>query len=985
MSTFPVRYVFIRQSTERSFPERSMASSRRAVAVSHSTSESPDDGSIAAGGSSTSLITDPSVASASTNRSPVVLQSVWDFENIKKRGGTDVFARCWHCAWCGLTLKGWNATKALNHVSKATGNNDVKACTGPIPKETLRIFQAFRFQKLGAASVKKQQKAAFNDSISENQHSLAVMFEAKRSRSSKSSGAGDGVVDMTEGDDVVDGPSVGAKNATRLTSAIAEFVYSKGLSFSATEGEHFMQILKLSRLVSTSYRPPTRKALSNELLDVSYEMRLEKYMNDLDIDAEVYGLSMFGDGATVHGMPLMNILASGVGEPSAVLAIVDCKLRLFCFCFLFSVTTNLIFCCHSFPFAGTEHLVAGGKKNATYVAGLFDPWVKKLDPLSTRIDCVFFDGASNVQKAGRLLAAKYPRMHVQACAAHSVSLFFSDITKLWQIKLMLVNYRRLYRMFGSGAMHSPYALFIKQSKVFNAGRKVGLIRAAETRMAGHAYAQCRMLRLRDPLKATISSAAYKDLKLKGFPTKVEEYLNDDDMWQATYEVQRCLFPMIRVLRLCDKSECGGMSKILYYVHKTDEAIQKSMDSLKDLKYFAEHLPEDADDDDGLDEVDSDDDDNGAVVHDDEDEQETGDYAEELHLGEKIKAIWMKRREKLITPLSIAAWFCSPNPDIMKDVVDNSTGPDRFEVEDVIKKLYYPIQDEEVGELILTFWAEFDDFQTRNSRTSYGRAHIWKAPEIKKGNCHRWHKLYSIPFTKVFGKVACRVCSKPLGCGLAERNWGNLKQLKSGQRSHLSGDRAQKQSTVYGAACLEKSRRTQAAEESTGEVLESRWTDADEAFAHGLESWDNGPGGVPRALVPRRIFNAWIEDWEWECIHKSDPVAEARLIQKYGGLSWLDPDGDDGDVLCIGHEYNMDFQAGRGGSGWCIIGTREDTGAMEPWAIEGGDVIDLIADYEQRAELNVTVVVNAELRAANDVRLQEEEAARVGRRSRKRRR
>ena len=48
-------------------------------------------------------------------------------------------------------------------------------------------------------------------------------------------------------------------------------------------------------------------------------------MADLDVDADVYGLSLFGDGATVHGMPLMNILALGVGEPCAVLSIADCK------------------------------------------------------------------------------------------------------------------------------------------------------------------------------------------------------------------------------------------------------------------------------------------------------------------------------------------------------------------------------------------------------------------------------------------------------------------------------------------------------------------------------------------------------------------------------------------------------------------------------------------------------------------------------------
>ena len=104
-------------------------------------------------------------------------------------------------------------------------------------------------------------------------------------------------------------------------------------------------------------------------------------------------------------------------------------------------------------------------------------------------------------------------------------------------------------------MHSPYALFLNQSKNFNGGRKVGLIRAAGTRMAGHAYAQCRMLRLREPLIATITSAAYKDLKLKGdFVKKVEEYLQNADMWEASYVLHRCLCTM-PLVRPCVKYDC----------------------------------------------------------------------------------------------------------------------------------------------------------------------------------------------------------------------------------------------------------------------------------------------------------------------------------------------------------------------------------------------------------------------------------------------
>jgi hypothetical protein len=113
-------------------------------------------------------------------------------------------------------------------------------------------------------------------------------------------------------------------------------VYCKGLSFSSVKGTHFSQILRLAKLVAVAYCPPTRKVLANELLDLSYNNRMEKFMTHLEMDTDVYGLSLFGDSATVHRMPLMNILASGVHEPSAVLTIINCTYGiLFCLSFVF--------------------------------------------------------------------------------------------------------------------------------------------------------------------------------------------------------------------------------------------------------------------------------------------------------------------------------------------------------------------------------------------------------------------------------------------------------------------------------------------------------------------------------------------------------------------------------------------------------------------------------------------------------------------------
>ena len=83
------------------------------------------------------------------------------------------------------------------------------------------------------------------------------------------------------------------------------------------------------------------------------------------------------DGATIHKMPLMNILAlNGTTAPMTVL-IHDC----------------------------TKHMEEGGKKDAPYIAELFEVKVMEFDPNFLCTDVFYFDGASNVQKAGHRTAS----------------------------------------------------------------------------------------------------------------------------------------------------------------------------------------------------------------------------------------------------------------------------------------------------------------------------------------------------------------------------------------------------------------------------------------------------------------------------------------------------------------------------------------------------------------------------------------------------
>jgi hypothetical protein len=106
------------------------------------------------------------------------------------------------------------------------------------------------------------------------------------------------------------------------------------------------------------------------------------------------------------------------------------------------------------------------------------------------------------------------------------------------------------------------------------------------------------------------------------------------------------------------------------------------------------------------------------------------------------------------------------------------------------------------------------------------------------------------------------------------------------------------------------------------------------------------------------------------LYHNDPVSEARLMQKYVGLRWIDPDSGMDELMVADHEC-MEYQGGRNAPGWCLIGIKDSDGALSPWQIAGGDVIDLIAMYDQPAELNVEVVINEDLRASNEERIEEQ--------------
>ena len=392
-------------------------------------------------------------------------------------------------------------------------------------------------------------------------------------------------------------PNAGA----RMDVAITDFLHSHLLPFSLAQDPKLIKIIDEARKLGPLYTPPNRNEIAGKYLDALYVTHWKEQMRTLISEAHIFGITIFGDGATVKTIPLFNILAAGVNNPFALLDIADC----------------------------TGHLAEGGKKDAKYIAKVIMPLIQQIeseeDILKRKsqgtVDLVFFDGASNVQNAGEILRAFNPRITVGHGAEHVVSLFFSDVyTKVRDFKILAVFAERVRNIFGS-VRHAPSAMFKKHTRQHNNGVHLGFIKPSECRMAGKHIAILRLLRLKNALLSTINSKEF--IELRAFQSVCQVLMNPD-FWKWTFVMCRALYAPLRVLRLADQ-QTPAMDKLHYYVLQTDRMLEmyvadaeersvglltsatiramdcsrsahSSDDSMSDLEDFEENEGDDDDDD-----------------------------------------------------------------------------------------------------------------------------------------------------------------------------------------------------------------------------------------------------------------------------------------------------------------------------------------------------------------------------------------------------
>jgi len=201
------------------------------------------------------------------------VSSVWEFDHIQKNGTTALKgSQTWTCLWCNQTFKQWNATKVLYHLVKMRGH-DVRTCRANHDAKHKELYQSLLKEKDKSQAGFEARAANFQAVVGDGQQSLAIMFEAGRQRISNGGSTAIATArSRVMGTDL----TVEASTASQLTMSIADFIHSSGLSFSATQGQHFQNILKFARGVPANYKPPSRNSIATTLLKINYNRRIEK-------------------------------------------------------------------------------------------------------------------------------------------------------------------------------------------------------------------------------------------------------------------------------------------------------------------------------------------------------------------------------------------------------------------------------------------------------------------------------------------------------------------------------------------------------------------------------------------------------------------------------------------------------------------------------------------------------------------------------------
>jgi hypothetical protein len=208
-------------------------------------------------------------------------------------------------------------------------------------------------------------------------------------------------------------------NATaRMDVTILDYINSHCLPFSIAGNPKLTKIIEEARMHGPLYKLPCRHHIGGMNLNALYKTNWKEQLKILLSDGRTFGITIFGDGATIKTVLIVNVLGGSINNPFALLDIANCM----------------------------AHLAKGEKEDAKHIAKFITPIIQEIEKAEDAhqkkcpgiVALVFIDGATNVQNSGKILKVLFPCITVGHSAKHVVSLFFSGMyTKILNFQRLL--------------------------------------------------------------------------------------------------------------------------------------------------------------------------------------------------------------------------------------------------------------------------------------------------------------------------------------------------------------------------------------------------------------------------------------------------------------------------------------------------------------------------------------------------------------------
>lgn len=382
---------------------------------------------------------------ASLTPLPQELSDLWCSDKILKYLNEEgkKMCRCLHCN--ANPWSGWNHTKLLRHVCRIRGG-DVKPCQGQIPPAYMKCYVAIWNKKKSAKSQKRIREELINISIDQTEEQACLNYDEHKRQKNKLGPQGPALNDMLDVEELIEDPDEDTIGTTTITTrtksesaktsylsgskstlqthlvfpkaknspaqerslsvAIAHYIIANSLPFNHSEDILFKRVLVHSCQVNNSYRPPLKDEVAGDLLQSVFDAYYVKEVTALLREADIFGISVYGDGATINTVPQINVMAASPNNPGCVLDVIDC----------------------------TDHMAKGGKKDAEYISNKMLPIMVKIDPHKHLIKGIIFDGAGNVQKAGDMIESHFPCSIVTHGTEHVTNIQFEKWVRITPIK-----------------------------------------------------------------------------------------------------------------------------------------------------------------------------------------------------------------------------------------------------------------------------------------------------------------------------------------------------------------------------------------------------------------------------------------------------------------------------------------------------------------------------------------------------------------------